>query len=58
MNIGDLIVDKEHPKDTGLILKIKNKGLEPYCVLCADGVARWFSRLVIEDGCEVISEGR
>ena len=58
MKVGNLIVDKEHPKDMALILKIKNKGLEPYYILCADGVTRWFSRMVIEDGCEVISEGR
>ena len=58
MKVGNLIVDKEYPKDMALILKIKNKGLEPYCILCADGVTRWFSRMVIEDGCEVISESR
>ncbi len=58
MKVGNLIVDKEYPKDSGLILKIKEMGCGPYLVLCADGVSRWFSRIVIEDGCEVISESR
>jgi hypothetical protein len=58
MKVGDLIVDKKYPKDAGMILKIKNKGLEPYLILCTDGVSRWFSRIAIEDGCEVASESR
>mgnify|MGYP005815244229 CR=1 FL=1 len=60
MKVGDLIIDKRWIEDpAAIIVAIKDlRTVEPYGVLCGDGILRWFEKKYILDGCEVISESR
>ncbi len=66
MKPGDLIQDKE-TKDVGLIVEIdpgrtsffRFVGVdEPYLVLGVNGVRVWLDKDYVEEGCEIINEGR
>ncbi len=59
MQIGDLVVDKEFPEETGLLLKIKDDTCKtPYGILCPNGKVGWFTQTYVDEKCEVISESR
>ena len=56
MKVGDLIVDKEYPKEPGLILNKRNSDVCTYRVLNDSGTIMWFEREYIENNCEIISK--
>jgi hypothetical protein len=61
MQVGDLVVDKQWPKESpGLIVSIGDlRTREPYKVLCFHSTKPIsFSKKYIQEECEVISEGR
>ena len=64
MKIGDLIKEHDYP-ELGLLVKIKDASclsddggacLTPYGVIGPDGKTQWFTKVYIEEKCEVISE--
>ena len=61
MQVGDLIREIEFPDDScGLIVKIKDRKVSrtPYGVLCHSQRIEWFTKVYIEEKCEVISASR
>jgi len=59
MKLGDLIRDKKHPKELGMIVEIERKNaLLSYRVLNLHGDMTWFSRYYIEKGCEPVKENK
>ena len=61
MQVGDLIREIEHPEDSfGLIVKIKDPSIcrTPYGVFCPNQRIQWFTKVYIEEECEVISASR
>jgi len=60
MQVGDLIREIEYPEDSfGLIVKIKDRRRRlPYGVLCPNQRVQWFTKVYIEEKCEVVSASR
>ena len=60
MQIGDLIREIEYPEDSfGLIVEIKDRRCRtPYGVLCPNQRIQWFTKVYIEEKCEVVSASR
>ena len=60
MKVGDLIVDKEFPKDPPAIIVYIDKygDVNAYKILTPNGKLDYFSKEYIETDCEVISESR
>ena len=59
MKVGNLIVDKEHPNEGGMIVYKDEYGdVNAYRVLTLCGHLGYFSKEYIENDCEVISESR
>ena len=59
MKVGDLIRDKEHPGDVGIIVaKAEDCAVNTYRILDLYGGLGYYDKSYVEKGCEVVSEGR
>jgi len=58
MQVGDLLKEIEYP-EVGLLVKIKDDTCRtPYGILCPSGRIEWFTKVYIEEKCEVFSASR
>jgi hypothetical protein len=59
VKVGDLIRDKEFPEAIGIITYKDQYGdVNAYGVVADNGKFEYLSKDYIENGCEVLSEGR
>jgi len=59
MKVGDMIRDKEYPKDMGIIVaKAEDCAVNAYRVLSVDGHLEYYDKNYVEKGCEVVNESR